>query len=341
MTTLKDIAHALNISYSTVSAIMRGRGRELRFSESTCELVKAKAAELGYRPNLSAQALRSGRSYLVGVLVSNINQNVIIPGLLQGLDDVLIKYHMGMLVATYQSVAELNERVELMLARNVDGVVILPDNRPEYEEARLRLLHNRPAAGVGMDSTLYGIPWVFTAPDAASQITLEHLLQLGHRHFAKIIRHEKMDAVSEDLIRRAGGTFTLIEPEMGRRSWTCQSRFQAGERGFEMICQQRCPITAILAHNDFTAAGVIAAAAAKGFKVPQDLSVTGFDGAEISRCTLPALTTAAQPFELQGSAAGELLMRAINGEKNLPNVRLLPKLQIGGSSGPAGARLFT
>jgi LacI family transcriptional regulator len=85
---------------------------------------------------------------------------------------------------------------------------------------------------------------------------------------------------------------------------------------------------------------VIAAAAARGFKVPQDFSVTGIDGAEISRCTLPVLTTAAQPFELQGSTAGELLMRAIRGEKNLPNARLLPRLQVGGSSGTAGVPPF-
>ena len=144
MATIKDVAHALNISYSTVSAIMRGRGRELRFSEETCALVEAKARELGYRPNIAARALRAGRSYLVGVLVNNINQNVIVPGLLQGLDSVLIKHHMGMLVATYQSVEELSERVELMLARSVDGVIVLPDGRAEFEVARSALLgaHN-------------------------------------------------------------------------------------------------------------------------------------------------------------------------------------------------------
>lgn len=340
MATLKDIAHALNISYSTVSAIMRGRGRELRFSEETCRLVQLKAAELGYRPNLSAQALRAGRSYLAGVLVNNINQSVIIPGLLQGLDDVLIKHHMGLLVAAYQTVQELNERVEMMLARNVDGVVVLPDGRPEYEVLRQRLIRHRPAVGVGMESDLYGIPWVFTAPEVAIRITVEHLLDLGHRHFAKIISNSRMDNAASELIRNAGGTFQLIEPELGDRRWTRQQRFQAGERGFEMICQQRCPVTAILAYNDYTASGVIAAAAARGFKIPQDFSVTGIDGAEVSCCTQPTITTAAQPFELQGSMAGGLLMRAINGEKNMPNARLLPQLQIGGSTAPAGTPVF-
>ncbi len=340
MATIKDVAHALNISYSTVSAILRGRGLELRFSEETCALVEAKARELGYRPNLAARALRSGRSYLVGVLVPNINQNVIVPGFLQGLDNVLIKHHMGMLVATYQSVEDITERVELMLARNVDGVIVLPDGRDEFEPVRNKLLHNRPAVGLGMDSTEYNIPWIFTDPVAAAEITVGHLLKLGHRNFAKILRRSVYDDHAEKMIKSAGGTLKLIEPDTGEHSWICQKRFQAGKRGFEMICQQRSPVTAILTYNDFTAAGVIAAAAARGFKVPQDFSVTGFDGAEISRCTLPVLTTAAQPFELQGSTAGELLMRSINGEKNLSNVRLLPELQIGGSSGPAGKSPF-
>ena len=91
-------------------------------------------------------------------------------------------------------------------------------------------------------------------------------------------------------------------------------------------------MTAILAYNDVVAAGVIAEADALGVKVPEDFSVTGLDGIEISRSVLPVITTAVQPFEEQGRCAGELLMKILAGESVNGNIKLMPTLQIGESA---------
>jgi LacI family repressor for deo operon, udp, cdd, tsx, nupC, and nupG len=324
--TLADVAEAAGVASSTVS---RAFSRPKRVNHRTREHVLRVAEELGYVPNPTAQALGSGRTRTIALLVPDITNpffSGVIKGAERGAAAAGLTLVLGDTAENSTAEAELVRRLE----RAVDGFVIsasrLTDDelRASAERSPIALV-NRATAGLGCVVADY---------DSGTRQIVDHLASYGHRSFVF-----------------AGGP---AESWSGARRWQ-GLRAAAAEKGMEprrfgpyMPTLRGGPAaadaavasgaTAVVCHNDMLAIGVMRRLEERGLRVPQDMSVVGFDDVFGADFCHPTLTTLAERTEDAGSRAVELLVQQIPHRQVEGPTRVLPThLVVRSSTGPAAA----
>jgi len=328
---LKTIADLAGVAPSTASMALAGKPG---IAAATCERVQAIARQFGYSPDAAGRALATGRSQAIGFVSEHgqwVTSGAWTVSLLTGLCDELERH--GYHVMLFRSEPEARRMPPPALQRAVDGMVVAVGWDAGFPE-QLR--------GLGMP-VVAAVPNVAVecdqvCPDdrGGARLAVEHLLELGHRRIGYVPTRFPQTAQSNTArwngyvaaMSRAGlapcpgGDRIRPEPEMVAELF--------GAR----------PPTALLCCSDDTALAVLAALAARGLRVPADVSVVGIDDAPYAAYLTPRLTTVRLPYPEIGGAAGRLLLERLAAPDTAPRRVLLPEtLVVRDSTAPARARV--
>jgi LacI family transcriptional regulator len=286
--TIKDVAKRAGVGIATVSRTLHGSSQ---VSPETAARVLAAVEELGYRPNTTAQSLVSGRSHMLGLVVSDIT-NPFFPELVKGFEDVALQNGYDVLVAsTNYDPARTALCVQRMIERKIDGVAImtsevdasLTDTLARRKVPLVFLDVGRVGKGVSNVKVDYGIGIVQA---------VEHLSGLGHRRIAFISGPDLLASARE---RRDMFITRLKDPSSGvRREILIEEgnhRVDGGLEAMRRLLDHVPRPTAVIASNDLTAIGAMRAIRQRGLRVPEDISVVGFDDIQMAEYTEPPLTT--------------------------------------------------
>jgi DNA-binding LacI/PurR family transcriptional regulator len=318
-----DVARRAGVSQSTVSLVFSGKGRG-RVSAATEENVRRCARELGYRPNVAAQALRLGTSRAVALLVPDVT-NPFFARVLRGAQRAAQEAgYTVALVDTGNDRRWEEQSFEALRAGPVDGYLlfeVMPPDGLERDEHVVLMESKAPKrSSVRFDS------------ESGAADAFRHLVDLGHRrigHLASAFEaptFDERDAARRRVLGEAG-----IDPDGQPRATTDITIDDARDAAGPLLDERP---TAVFCDDDIIAAGLYLAARERGLKIPRDLSVIGFDDMDFARVLEPALTTVALDAELLGSTAFELLEDRFAGRRPRRRVVLPADLTVRGSTGP-------
>ena len=288
---LHEVAKRAGVSTATVS---RTINRPADVDPKTAERVWKAIRELDYLPNIQARSLVSGRSRILGLIVSDIT-NPFFPELLKEFENLSIEHDYEILVSsTNYDAARMEICVRRMLQRKVEGVAIMTS---EMSKSFIDEFSRRNVPLVFLD---VGVP-----KDRISNVrvdyragiaqAVEHLLSLGHRRIAFVSGPQ---AVKSARIRRSAFLGALAKAGIGEAERLVEESDHTVEGGLlamERLLGIARPPTAVLASNDVTAIGALRAIRRSGLHVPQDVSVVGFDDIQLAQYTDPPLTTVRFP----------------------------------------------
>ncbi|MFC8592000.1 LacI family DNA-binding transcriptional regulator [Streptomyces atroolivaceus] len=329
---IDDVARLAGVSGQTVSRVANGRSN---VGAATRERVLAAMSELGYRPNSAARALRSGRFRSIGVIVFTLHSY----GNLRTLEAVAAaaterRYTITLMPLTRPTHADVGAALDRLVEQAVDGVILLVESHlAGTDGAGLR----RGIPLVVVDSWSADRPAVVdTDQFTGARLATEHLLDLGH----ETVRHVAgpRDSYSAGL-RLQGWRDTLRAhgrpvPEPLHGDWYSDSGYAAGQR-----LAAEPGLTAVFAANDQMALGVLRALTEARLRVPQDVSVAGFDDMPEARNFIPPLTTVHQDFTAVGATAVHALVQEIEGGPRAEYRVVTPRLTVRASTGePADRR---
>jgi LacI family transcriptional regulator len=331
---MKDVAEKARVSVSTVSHVLNGTRR---VSEETRGGVLAAVEELGYRPNLLAKGLKTRRTFTIGLLISDI-QNAFFTSLVRGVEDEALSrgYHL-FLCNTDEDPGREDEYVTELAKKRVDGLMVAPSARREDHVRRLR---DGGVPFVFVDREVEGVDADVVSVDnrMGTRLIAEHLVGLGHRRIGMI--SGPLDKAS-GYERHAGLGSALADLGVGLDDDLVRFgdfRTTGGREGARELMGLSSPPTALVTANNQMTLGALLAAKEKGLRIPEDVSVVGFDDPEWAPLTDPPLTTLAQPTYEMGVRAAKLLLDRIEyGRREETSRELLePWLEVRGSTAASG-----
>jgi LacI family transcriptional regulator len=330
--TIREVADEAGVSIATVSRVLNGRDD---VAPETRELVGRIIQERGYSANRGARALSAGRTGLVGVLVPLVYP-VYFSAILSGATEALQEHDLR---AVLSPTGHEHDREVTLLDRLMHGLtdgalIVLPEESSEELErlvdAGYRLVVIDPL--MPLDDRIASVSAAHTS--GADQ-AMKHLLGLGHRRIA-IITGPRGWVATED--RRRGYHAALASAGiLPDPALEIESNFEidGGEQAAFHLLDMADPPTAIFAFNDNHAIGAIKAARIRGLRVPEDLSIVGFDDVEHATIVTPMLTTVRQPLAEMGRTAVSLLMRLLDRHSlETLHVELATRLVVRESTGP-------
>jgi LacI family transcriptional regulator len=330
--TIREVAEQAGVSIATVSRVVNGRDD---VSQETRDHVARVIQERGYTTNRSARGLSGGRTGLVGMLVPLVYP-VYFSAILSGAAEALYEQDLRLLLSP---TLHQHDREVSLLDRLVDGMadgalIVLPEESSEELERLLaqgyRFVVVDPRMPLGER-----IPCVSAAHASGADQAMRHLLGLGHRRIAALTGPRGWVATED---RRRGYHAALAAAGiLPKPTLEVESDFEIGG-GVEAaghLLDLPEPPTAIFAFNDNLAIGTMTAARMRGLRVPQDVSVVGFDDVEHATIVTPSLTTVRQPLEEMGRMAVSILMRLLERQRSETlRVELATRLVVRESTGP-------
>ena len=330
--TIREIADRAGVSIATVSRVLNGRGD---VAEDTRELVSRIIRDNGYTANRSARGLSAGRSGLVGVLVPLVYP-AYFSAILSGAAEALAEQDLRVVLSPtgHEHDREVTLLERLMHGLTDGALIVLPEESSEELE---RLL-DHGYRFVVVDPLMpldERIPSVSAAHTSGAHHAMGHLLGLGHRRIAAITGPRGWVATED---RRRGYHAALASAGiLPRPELEAEADFEIGG-GVEAaghLLDLAEPPTAIFAFNDNLAIGAIQAARVRGVRVPEDLSVVGFDDIEHATIVTPTLTTVRQPLAEMGRTAVSLLIRLLERQRfETLRVELATRLVVRESTAP-------
>ncbi|MFQ6392160.1 LacI family DNA-binding transcriptional regulator [Nocardia sp. KC 131] len=302
-----DVAKRAGVSHQTVSRVLNDSPR---VRPETRERVLRAVEELDYRPNAMARGLASRRSKVLGV----VTFDTVLYGpasMLLGIERAARAAHYGVSIATLQRAdrAEVLDAVETLADQGVDGVIIIA---PLVVAAAA--LHSLPATlpavavEAGQDA---GLPSASVDQVEGARLAVQHLLDLGHETVWHISgpngwleSRDRVDGWRQTL--QAAGA---VVPPIIAGDWSARSGYEAGP-----VLAAQPGVTAVFAANDQMALGLLRALAEGGLRVPEDISVVGFDDIPEAAYLSPPLTTVRQDFDEVGRCSMRMLLRLIESD---------------------------
>ena len=294
VTTMRDIAEAAGVSQSTVSRVLNDVPTSVPIAAETRERVTLAARRLGYRPNPLARGLRGAPTMLLGAVVRDIT-DPFFAGAIEALSVAAMSHGYNLVLGNARGRADEAVALTAVLeTRHCDAIVLLGDmqDQPLLVADLGDLI--APVVGLWQGSSPLGVPTVDVDNEAGVDAGLEHLVALGHERIAFIsgrplgdIR-ERQAAFASAMQDRFGA---IPDGYIQRVSNTPGG----GEVAFRALFELEQPPTAIMTSTDTLAVGVLHAAHSQGLRVPDDLSVVGFDDILLASHTIPALTTLRMP----------------------------------------------
>jgi LacI family transcriptional regulator len=325
MSSMKDVARLAGVSVSTVSRVIN---RNIPVDEHTKRRVEEAIRKLHYKPNLLAKGLRLRSGHLIGLVVPDFVPLHAFANIIKYVEECALEYDFNLILGNNHDNPEIEERfIDSLIRRSVDGIIF---SRVSDESRVLRILHQRNIPIAVIDRALEDetVPSVVLDNARAGELAAEHLVNLGHTRIGCIagslniaLSRERMKAFARVLEDHHTG---LDEDWVFEGSF----KFEAGVKGAAALLRDHPDLTAIWAHNDLMAAGVIKELHQRGIRVPADVSVMGMDDVSLAGMMTPALTTIKQPFREMSQKAVELIVLQKEGEEFTKRIVLEPTLVV-------------
>ena len=334
MPTIYEVAKHARVSTATVSRVL---SRPEVVAAPTRRRVLQAVERLGYEPNSTAKNLRTLKTGKLIVSVPDIS-NPFFSLILQGIEAAAQREGYSVLVGDTQHDEKREEGYAMMLRRKeADGLIFLGHRLPQEAATMIRAMKPRCAPivnGCEFSPTL-GIPSVHIDNAKAAYEAMDHLYGLGHRRIG-IVTGPLVSPLSRD--RLDGATTRAKEQKAERHLLVVQGDFsiESGAAAAERLLTRGDPPTAIFCFNDEMAMGVIDTARRRKLRIPDDLSLVGFDDIRFARHTDPPLTTVAQPMRQIGEGTVRLLLEILQGNGSPESVTLPHTLVVRSSTAPPG-----
>jgi LacI family transcriptional regulator, repressor for deo operon, udp, cdd, tsx, nupC, and nupG len=327
-----DVAKRAGVSTATVSRVL---SRPQVVAPETRQRVLAAVDSLGFTPNVAAKNLRTLRTAKLLVTVPDLS-NPFFSLILQGIEDSAQREGYAVLVGDTQHDPEREEKYAVMLRRKeADGLIFLGHRLPKEAASLVQSMPPGRAPVVnGCEFTpRLGIPSVHIDNATAASDAMTHLYKLGHRRIG-VITGPLVSPLSRD--RLAGATARAKKAKAERDMIVMNGDFsiESGALAGERLLGRDQPPSAIFCFNDEMAMGVIETARRRGLRVPNDLSVVGFDDIRFARIVDPPLTTVAQPMRQIGEGTVRMLLEILRGNEAPESVTLPHTLVVRSSTAP-------
>lgn len=322
--TIKDVARVSGVHVSTVSRALTAAHL---VNPETRARVLAAAEELGYRPNRAARALSTRRTGNLGLIVADI-ANPFFPPLLKAAQAQARARDYHVFIADTDEQPRVEEELVRSMAKQVDGAVLVA---PRLTNAAITALAGEIPLVV-VNRRLPGVPGVLMDVGSGARRAMEHLLGLGHREITLVSGPGRAWTSGE--IERAAARVAEEHGALIHRIGPNPPTEEGGRAAAEQVVAGGA--TAVLAHNDLVAFGLIRRLADLGLGVPDDLSVVGVDDTHLARYCSPALTTVRMPVAEAGRGAVDLLLRAVASGGSAGTVSLETSLVVRDSAAPPG-----
>jgi len=319
---LKMLAEHLDLSAATVSFVLNNAPNR-SIPEKTRQRVRDAAREFGYQPSHVARSLQGKRTQTIGVLLPELGDGYH-SQVLSGAADVLMKEGYFFFTAHHRHRVDLvAEYPGLLNARGVEGLLLI--------DTHLETPPPCPAVSVAGHTAVPGVANVVLDHERAAELALGHLYRLGHRKIA----YMRGQLFSSDSRSRWRSTLHVarslgleVPDELVIRLDKDSHSSDLGYLGIQQLLMRRKDFTAVLCFNDVAAIGTVRGLHDAGLRVPNDVSVMGFDDIPAAEYYTPRLTTIRQPLQQMGNVAASLLIKKIAGAK-VPEVsRIEPELVI-------------
>lgn len=332
---LKQLAELLQLSQTTISLVLNDSPAAKSIPAHTRERVFEAARKFHYRPNYFARSLRSSRSMSVGVIAPDLSEGYFTL-VMRGVEEELLRSHYFYFTAShYWDSALMQQYPRLLMERAVDGFLLL--NTP----ATVRTL--LPVVSISAHSNTPGMSDIVLDHARAAELALTHLHQLGHRNIALMKGPDIIPDTSHrwasilDMARRLK---IAVRPELCLQLGSDSFSPEVGYLPMKALLERQRNFTAIFCFNDIAAIGVIRAIHDAGLRVPEDISVIGFDDIVSAAYQKPSLTTVRQPLREMGNRGARMLLDAIaNPDSNAPAETVMePELIVRESTAKARTR---
>jgi DNA-binding LacI/PurR family transcriptional regulator len=328
--TLKAVAAYAGFSAGTVSAVLNDAPSAKHIPKHTRERILAAARKLDYRPNYFARSLRKRRTLTIGVIAHEIGDGYG-SSVIAGIESGTRQKDYFFVTGVHRHDPEMFERYcQLLLQRGAEGIITVDYN----------LAHALPVPAVAIPGHMYneGVTNIVLDHRHAAELALKHLLDLGHRRIA-ILRGQPESADSQyrwQAVEAVAQEIGLeLDPELVMQIESPESSPSVGYPYGKQLIEKKKPFTALFAYNDISAMGAIRAFQEAGFRVPQDISVVGFDDIPAAAFHYPSLTTVRQPLHKMGETAVEILISRIEDRKEWPReISVQPELVVRESTAP-------
>jgi DNA-binding LacI/PurR family transcriptional regulator len=327
---IRTVAQLANVSIATVS---RTINRVSTVNPKMAKRVWEAIEKLDYFPNTQARALVSGRSRLLGLIVSEIT-NPFFPELIQGFEDIAVEHGYEILISsTNYDPRRMSLCIRRMLERRAEGVAVMTFG---VEEPLLEQLAGRkvPLVFVDVGPESPGISLLRVDYHHGIRQGVQHLAVLGHRDIAFISGPRRLHSAQS---RQAAFAASLEECGIvSNPAWLVEGdhTMEGGVEAMDRLLRARKMPTAVMCSNDMTAIGVLHKLYRAGLRVPDDLSVIGFDDIHIAQVTIPPLTTIQMScFELAQAAVTALRAHVEEGGEPKRSYKIGTRLVVRGSTG--------
>lgn len=312
-----DVARRAGVSRTTVSFVLNNV-EGMQISEETRKRVLQAARDLGYVPDAAAQALASGRTKTIGLLLARrqhvIASDMFLTQVMEALVHEINQHGMRLMLEVVEDYENRESYFKLVRSNSIDGVLY---SGPRFNDAALRTLIEQGVPTVLM-GTLKGTEYFYVDVDnrAAAYRAVQYLLELGHTEIGCISNAEPSYAAAadrlqgyEDALADAG---IAVDAECIRYG---DFDSESGYREMKKLLEMRPNITAAFVASDVVAFGAMAAAYERGLRIPDDLSIIGFDDVPVSRFLKPGLTTVSLPVLDLVRRSTNMLVGLIGGEQ--------------------------
>ena len=332
---LRILGEYLNLSPATISLVLNNAPGVRSIPQETRDRVIAAAAKFDYRPSFYARSLRKRQTFSIGVLVPELSDSYTTQ-VLTGVEEFLIEEGYFYLTASHRRKPDLIEEYpRLLMDRSVEGFILIDT----ILEKSLPL----PVVAVAGHRRFEGVTNVVLDQKRAAELLMRHLHQLGHRKIA-FMRGGSHSSDADDrwtcLMAVARELKLTVAPELCVQVQLRVSTPELGVGPTQELIQRGVDFTALVAFNDIAAIGATRALMNHGLRVPEDVSVVGFDDIQGAAFHNPSLTTIRQPLNEMGKMAARILLKRVRAQGTFPHaIPVLPELVIRESTCPPSEKL--
>ena len=306
---IKFIARKAGVSPATVSRVLNGTKP---VSKALQARVLEEVERYGYRPNSLARGLIQGKSSLIGVIVPNVS-DLFHAKVISGIEAGANEHGYNVILSNIYTDMERQKRAFAILReRRVDGIILLHENTPRQMEEILPLVEV-PLVLASVNVPGSCLPTVGIDDERAAYDTVSYLIRLGHRRIGGIF---VSDSYTLNDLRRRGYLRAMAEhglPVEERYMVTAACTMEEGEAAAEQLFRETPPPTALFCVADELALGAANYLLDRGYRLPEDVSITGFDDINLASVLRPKLTTIHQPMEEIGRRAAGMLLSLMKG----------------------------
>ena len=333
--TLQMVAERVGLTKGTCSAVLNKTAASRSVPLHTQERILAVARELKYKPSFYARNLGVKRTYMIGVVTQEIGDFYGSP-IISGIEQYLRRNNFFYLTVAHRHDPKLLETyAHILQERGVEGFVTVDTF----------IAHPLPLPTIAIPGhlRLEGVTNIVLDHRRGAWLALNHLIELGHKEIA-FMKGAELSPDSDDrwnAVREVAGKLGIpMRSELIVQLEGDDATPQLGYPAAKALLARKRPFTALFAYNDISAIGSIRAFQEAGLRVPEDISVVGFDDIQIAVHINPSLTTVRQPLRKMGEIAARVLLDRIANGEDVPKIIIEPELVVRKSTAKAPSQLF-